>query len=63
MFKIDIDPLPEEPPEYKIHSEGKGWRKVWVVTKEDKLETVMSEKALAHSWVDKQKQNIKRRRA
>ena len=63
MIKIDIDPLPEEPPEYKIHSEGKGWRKVWVITREDKLETVMSEKALAHSWVDKQKHNIKRRRA
>ena len=63
MIKIDIDPEPEEPPEYKIHSEGKGWRKVWVITREDKLETVMSEKALAHSWVDKQKQNIKRCRA
>jgi hypothetical protein len=56
MLKIDIDPLPEEPPEYKIHSESKGWIKVWVITREDKLETVMSEKALAHSWVDKQKQ-------
>jgi len=62
MFKIDIDPLPKEPPEYKIHSEGKGRRKVWVITRKDKLETVMSEKALAHSWVDRQNQKRKRRR-
>ena len=62
MLKIDIDPLPDEPPEYKIHSESKGWIKVWVVTKEDKLKTVMPDRALACSWIDIQKQYRKRRR-
>ncbi len=58
---LDIDPEPEEPPEYKIHYEKKGWRKVWVVTREDKLQTVMSDKALAQAWVSKQQLNRRRR--
>jgi hypothetical protein len=62
MFKIDIDPLPEEPPDYKIHSERRGRGKVWVITKEGKLQTIMTEKALAHAWVNKQEKLNKHRR-
>ena len=45
----------KEPPGYKIHLERKGWRKVWVITKGDKLQAIMTKKSLAHSWVNKQK--------
>ena len=49
--QLAIDPDPE-PPSYKIHQEKKRGRyTVWVITQNNKLITVFSQRNLALSWV------------
>ena len=48
--QLAIDPDPE-PPSYKIHQEKRGRYTVWVITQNNKLITVFSQRNLAFSWV------------
>ena len=48
--QLAIDPDPE-PPSYKIHQEKRGRYTVWVITQNNKLITVFSQRNLALSWV------------
>ena len=53
-YQLEDDPLPKEPPEFRIHSEGKKWKKVWVVTKRNKLQAVLPDRSSAQGWIDSQ---------
>ena len=57
--QLAIDPDPE-PPSYKIHQEKRGRYTVWVITQNNKLITVFSQRNLALSWVLR-RQNLQSR--
>ena len=50
--QLAIDPDPE-PPSYKIHPEKRGRHTIWVITQNNKLITVLSQRNLAYTCVSR----------